>query len=188
MKKDKGRYGYRDSIRRMRLMITVVLAAAILAQLLARFLTDNQAAKNILTVMAILTVLPMANMASPLLVSWRYRTPPEEFHQRVQPYEAACLILYDLILTTKEYVIPVDVIAIHPQGIYAYCTAKKLDIAKAERSLNALLLANRLEQKIKLICEEKNFWRRLESLKPADFATDDGIAEYAASLLKSFSM
>lgn len=188
MKKKKGQYGYRDGMRKMRLLITAVLAAGVVAQLLARLLTDSQAVKNILTVMAVLTVLPMANMASPLLASWRYRTPPEEFHQKAVPYEAFCEILYDLILTTKEYVMPMDVIAVHPQGIYAYCTAANLDVAKAEKSLNALLAANRLEQKIKLICEEKNFWRRMESLKPADDSRDDGTVEYAVSLLKSFSM
>ena len=75
MRKEKGDYGYRDSSRRMRMMITAILVAAILAQVAARFLAKEQAAKNILTVMAILTVLPMANMASPLLASWRYRTP-----------------------------------------------------------------------------------------------------------------
>lgn len=188
MRREKGQYGYRDSIRRMRLMITAILAAAILAQLLARFLTDNQAAKNILTVMAILTVLPMANMASPLLASWRYRTPPEEFHRKAQSYEPVCVMLYDLILTTKEYVLPMDAIAVHPGGVYAYCTAVKPDTAKAEKSLNALLSASCPGLKIKVMRDEKSFWRRLESLQPADGSGDDGTAEYAVSLLKSLSM
>lgn len=188
MKKKKGEYGYRDSMRRTRLLVTAVLAAGVLAQLLARFFTDSQAARNILTVMAILTVLPTANMASPLLASWHYRTPPENFYQKAKPYETSCQILYDLIVTTKEYVMPMDAIAVHPQGIYAFCTAARLDMAKAEKSLNALLASNRLELKVKLICEEKSFWRRLESLKPVDGAGDDGRVEYAVSLLKSFSM
>ena len=87
MKINKGEYGYRDSHKRVRVLLTGLLAAAILAQLFARSFTDNQAAKNILTVMAILTVLPMANMASPLIASWKYRTPSEAFHQRMVPYE-----------------------------------------------------------------------------------------------------
>ncbi|MCI8268113.1 MAG: O-linked GlcNAc transferase-like protein [Lachnospiraceae bacterium] len=188
MKKEKGQFGYRNSMQRMRLLITGILVAAIVAQLLARFLTDNPAAKNILTVMAILTVLPMANMASPLLASWRYRTPTETFHQKVQPYESVCVILYDLILTTKEYVLPMDVIAVHPNGVYAYCTAKKKDPAKAEKALNELFYANRLKLKVKLIWEENSLWRRLECLKPADPAVDDGTVEYVVSLLKSLSM
>lgn len=189
MRKEKGQYGYRNSIKRMRLLITLLLAAAILAQLLARFLTDSQAAKNILTVMAILTVLPMANMASPLLASWRYRTPPEGFYQKVQPYEKVCVILYDLILTTREYVLPMDAIAVHQNGIYAYCTAARLDAAKAESSLNALLAAGRTEMRIRLFREENSFLRRLKGLKPADLTGEDNTAvEAAVLLLKSLSM
>ncbi len=188
MRKEKGQYGYRDSMWRMRLTITLVLAAAILAQLLARVLTDNQAAKNILTVMAILTVLPMANMASPLLASWRYRTPPEEFRQKLQPYEKSCVILYDLILTTKEYVLPMDAIAVHPNGIYAYCTAARLDAQKAEKSLNALFTVGQPGMRIRLFREENGFLRRLESLKPQKAAEEDRTVESAVSLLKSLSM
>lgn len=188
MKKQKGQYGYRDSHRRMSLMLVLLFLAAILAQLAARQLTDQQAAKNILTVMAILTVLPMANLASPLIASWKYRTPPEDFYQKTRPYEEKCVILYDLVVTTKEFVIPIDAAAVHPQGVYAYCPASHLDTAKAEKALNALFTANRLEPSLKLLREERSFFRRLDSLKPADACEDDGSVPYAAKLMKNISM
>ncbi|MCI9184675.1 MAG: O-linked GlcNAc transferase-like protein [Lachnospiraceae bacterium] len=188
MKAEKGQYGYRDSSRKMRLAVTAALALAVLAQVCWRFFVDSQAAKNILTVMAILTVLPMANMAAPLLASWRYRTPSREFYQKLCPYEEKCVILYDLVITTKEYVLPMDAIAIHPQGIYGFCTAKKLDKAKAEKSLNALFAANKLDSHVKVIQEEGSFFCRLDSLKPMEGWEDDGSVEYGAGLLKSLSM
>ena len=52
----KGQYGYRDQHKKSRLLMTGLFVAAIIAQLVARQLTGDQAAKNILTVMAILTV------------------------------------------------------------------------------------------------------------------------------------
>ena len=188
MKISKGQYGYRNSHRSIRLGITLLLAAAILAQLGARYLTDNQAAKNILTVMAILTVLPMANMASPLLAAWKYKTPPKAFYQRLQPYEASCTVLYDLIVTTKDFVLPFDGAAVHPQGVFAYCTADKPDTAKAEKSLNALFAANKLELKVKIFRDERSFFKRLDSLKPASAYEDDGTVAYGAELLKNLSM
>ncbi len=188
MRKEKGDYGYRDSSRRMRMMITAILVAAILAQVAARFLAKEQAAKNILTVMAILTVLPMANMASPLLASWRYRTPPEEFHKKMMGYEKKCVILYDLILTTKEFVLPMDGIAVHSGGVYAYCTAKKADPVKAEKSLNVLLAASRLEPHVKVFKDEKSFFRRLDSLTSETDSEKDETVEYEVQVLKSLSM
>ncbi len=188
MKINKGQYGYRDKNRKMRLSITAVLILAILAQLLARYLTDNQAAKNILTVMAILTVLPMANMASPLIASWKYRTPPKGFYEKVRGYEEKCTIVYDLIVTTKEQIMPIDAAAVHPGGVYAYCTAPKLDTAKAEKALNALFTANKLSPNVKILQDEHSFLRRLDNLKPADSYEDDGSVAYGAALLKSLSM
>lgn len=187
-KTEKGQYGSRNHGRKLRLIITLVLAAAILAQLAARWMTDNQAAKNILTVMAILTVLPMANMASPLLASWKYRTPDRGFYEKVRPYEEKTVILYDLILTTKEQIIPADAAAVHPQGVFIYAPPGKLDTQKAEKSLQALFAANKLDLKIRLIRDEAGFLRRLASLKPAETGEDDGTVDYAASLLKNLSM
>ena len=185
MRREKGQYGYRDSVRKMRLTVTIILGLGVLAQLGARYLTDNQAAKNILTVMAILTVLPLA---SPLLASWRYRTPPKEFYEKIKPYEKKCVILYDLILTTKEFVMPMDAIAVHPGGVYGYCTAGKLKVKEAEQSLNGLFTANRLDPNLKLFLEERSFLRRLDSLKPSEGDENDGTVEYGAALLKSLSM
>lgn len=34
-------------------------------------------------------------------------------------------MLYDLIITSREAIIPVDAAAVHPTGVYAYCTAKR---------------------------------------------------------------
>ncbi len=187
MKKEKGDYGYRTSYRRMRFCIAAVLAAAILAQLGARFLTDNEAAKNILTVMAILTVLPMANVASPLLAAWRYKTPPVEFYERVKPYEERARILYDLILTTKDDIVPADAAAVHPNGVFVYCPVS-LKGNRAEKAVNELFAKNRAGLTVKLISDEKSFFRRLDSLKPLDSYVDDGTVEYGADLLKTLSM
>lgn len=188
MKANKGQYGYRNQKKHMRLAITLFFAAAIIAQLAARYLTQDQAARNILTVMAILTVLPMANMGSPLIASWKYSTPDRSFYDKVHPYEEKMIILYDLILTTKEDIMPMDAIAVHPQGVFAYCTSAKLDTAKAEKALNALFTGNKLDPNVKIIREERSFLRRLDSLKPSDSYEDDGSTAYAAALLKSLSM
>lgn len=188
MKLQKGEYGYRNHNRNVRLWITLLLIGGILAQLAWRFFTENQALKNILTVMAILTVLPMANMASPLLASWRYRTGPASFYRQVKPYENQVLILYDLIVTTKEQIIPLDAVAVHPTGVYGFCPVHKTDGKKAEKDIGAILSDNRVFENVKIIQDERSFLRRLESLKPASEYEDDGTVDYIAQILKNISM
>ena len=65
MKKyDKGQYGYRNHHKKAETGKVAFGAAMIIVQLAARNFVDSTAWKNILTVMAIVTVLPAANLAS----------------------------------------------------------------------------------------------------------------------------
>lgn len=187
-RKNKGEYGYRDYRRKARLVMVGVGVAAILIQLGARGLTDSEAAKNILTVMAVLSVLPTANLASPLLASWRYRTPSKAFYEKVHAHEGEYVILYDLIVTTKEWILPLDAVIVHPKGIYAYCTSLKVEIPKAEKTLNEFLKAQKLDGNLKLIKDEKSFFQRMKELKPSSAYEDDGSVDYAANFLKNMSM
>lgn len=184
----KGTYGYREYRRKAQIIELIIGAAMILGQLLARNFTDNQAAKNILTVMAILTVLPVANVASPFLASFRYRTPKKEFYQAVHPYEEKSVILYDLIVTSKEQILPLDAVSVHPAGVCAYCSNPKIDVAKAEKFLNEMFTGHRLDGNVRIVKEEGAFERRLKGLKPASSYEDDGSVSYAAELLKNLSM
>lgn len=187
-KKVKGQYGYRTYHKKIQLMKVLFGAAMILIQLAARSFTDNDAAKNILTVMAVLSVLPTANVASPLLASWQYRTPSEEFYKKVSRYEPTGRILYDLILTSRESILPVDAVMVHPQGVFAYSASLKMDASQAETYLNKVFTDHRLDPNVKVIKDEKLFLKRLESLKPSAQYKDDGSVDYAAGLLKNLSM
>ena len=127
----KGDYGYRNHFKRKQLFIIALLALFIIAQLVGRSFTDNDSVKKILTVMAIVTVLPAANLASPLIAIFKYHTPEQAFHEAYMPYEEKFEVLYDLVLTTPEDVIPSDVTVVHPTGIYVYCINPKLNVKRA---------------------------------------------------------
>lgn len=187
-KKEKGEYGYRDYHKRIQLMEVLFGGAMIMAQLLARNFTDNQAAKNVLTLMAILSVLPTANVASPLLAAWRYKTCSPDLFQKTSGLEKTGILLYDLIVTSKEMMIPLDAVMVHPKAVVAYCTSPKTDAKKAEKYLNDTFAVRRLDPNVKIIKDEKMFLKRLKELKPRDEFEDDGSVEYGAKLLKNLSM
>lgn len=185
---EKGQYGYRDYHKKAELVKIAVGAGAILIQLGARMLTDRTSLQNLLTVMAIVTVLPVANLAAPLLAAFRYRTPGKDFYRRLCPYEERMTVLYDLILTSKEAVMPMDGILVHPTGVYCYCTNPRISVSKAEAFLNQMFQSHRLDPHVKILTEEKAFFKRAASLKPADEYEDDGSVAYTANLLKNLSM
>ena len=187
-KPQKGQYGYRNYHKKIQVCQVAFGAAMILIQLAARNFTDNEAARNILTVMAVLSVLPTANVASPLLASWKYKTPPKDFYQKICPHESEVSILYDLIVTSKEQIIPLDAVAVHPTGVYGYCSFQKLDGKKAENYLNQMFAGHRLTPHVKLIFQENVFFQRLNTLKPSSQWEDDGSVAYTEQLLKNLSM
>lgn len=184
----KGQYGYRNYHRRTELGKVLSGAALILIQLLARAMADSSSWKNILTVTAILSVLPVANWASPLLASWKYKTLPEELYKKVSSHEGKSRMLYDLIITSREAIIPVDAAAVHPTGVYAYCTAKRLDTGKAECFLKDMFLSHQLKMDVRLILDEEEFLNSLSGLRPEAECRDDGSVERGITLLKSLSM
>ncbi|MDO5415757.1 MAG: O-linked GlcNAc transferase-like protein [Lachnospiraceae bacterium] len=184
----KGQYGYRNYHKKTELALIFSGLAAILLQLGARQFTDRESLKNILTVMAIVSALPIANVASPFLASFRYRTPGPEFYQKLSAYEDKTAVLYDLILTSKEQIMPMDGVCVHPSGVYFYCTNPKVKTEQAEAFLNDMFRAHRLDPHAKVITDEKAFFKRADSLKPAEEYEDDGSVGYTIQLLKDLSM
>ncbi len=184
----KGDYGYRRQFRRDRILIIILLLVSILVQVAIRNLTSMNSFRLLFTVTAILTVLPMGIMASPLIASWRYRTPDRSFYDDIHPYEEKFTILYDLILTTKEQVIPLDAVVVHPIGVIGYCPDAKLDEKKAEAGLNELFASERLDPRIHIMKDLKNFERRLDNLKPASDYEDDGVVEAESEMFRRLCM
>lgn len=184
----KGIYGYRNKLKVRQGIIVGVLAAFIIAQLLLRNSLTNSTWRNIITVMAILTVLPAANVASPLVAILPYKTSSEDFHKKMLPYEEIGVVLYDLVMTTKEDVLPCDAIVVHPTGVYAYCINQKANEKRAKAAINEIFKAHRLDPNFHITNDYKVFEKRLVTLKPASNYEDDGSVEYACGVLKSLSM
>lgn len=187
-RKKKGEYGYRNSRQKIEIAKVLFGIAAILIQLGARRLTQQDAMKNILTVMAILSALPTANVAAPLLASIKYRTPGIDFYQKLSGYEQRMTVLYDLVITSKEQIMPMDGVIVHPTGVYCYCSEPKIAVNKAEKFLNELFRAHRLDPRVKVLTDEKGFFKRADSLKPEKEYEDDGSVGYTVQLLKDISM
>lgn len=187
-KREKGQYGYRDYRKKRELLKVLGFLAVILALLVARWFVENNMVKNVLTLTAILTVIPMANFAAPWAASLPYKTPSKEFYDRVRKYEGKGVLLYDLIVTSKEFIMPVDAVMIHPVGVIIYSSSKKVDGKVAEKYLNNTFQGHRLDPNAKVITDENGFFKRLEGMKPSSEYEDDGSVDYAVKLLKNLSM
>lgn len=187
-KREKGQYGYRRYHKKAQIAKVLFGAIMILIQLGARNFTDHDAAKNVLTLMAILSVLPTANVASPLLASWNCRTPSQEFYEKVKVWEGNGTILYDLMITSKEQILPIDALMVHPTGIFAFCTKKNIDDKKSEKYLKDTFKSQGLGTDVKIIKNEKEFLKQIGSLRPVHQTETDKYTDQKVNLLKNLSM
>ena len=187
-KPEKGCWGYRRHFRRMRMLGIGILAVLIVIFLLTRRFTDNRSLYIISTIGAVVAVIPAANLAAPLLATWRFTTPPREFYEAYRKYEEKFPILYDLTLTTKEDIMPIDVMVVHPTGYYGLCVNGKGQEKRAEEKQKLMLEASRLDPRMHVIKDRRVFDKRLQTLKPASEYEDDGTQDYAQEVLKKLSM
>ena len=186
-KMEKGEFGYRNRFIRRRILFILFFAVLVALQLISRFFIDNTAFKAIITISAIFTVFPGANLAASLIAMGRYRTPSPEFRERYRPYEKKFRVLYDLIISRYKEMLPLDILVIHPTGYYAYCPKEKGDFAGAEKEINDILVRAHLDPHFHVTNDRKAFDRRLETLKPASEYEDDGTVDYAAETLMNLS-
>lgn len=184
----KGQYGYRDAHKKTQIRNVSVFAVAIAAILIGRFFVTWEDMKKMMMITAILLVLPMANLASPMLVSWKFKTTPKDFYDAVKPYEDKFTVFYDLIITNTDLIMPIDAAVIHPTGIYLFCPNKSVDIKKAEKFINEILIGWKLDGNAKIMVEKKNYLNRLASLRDLTEEDDDGSVEYITKVILGLSM
>lgn len=184
----KGQYGYRDAHKKTQIRNVAFFAIAIAAVLIGRFFVSWEDLKKMMLITAILLVLPMANLASPLIVSWKFKTAPKDFYDAVRPYEEKFTIFYDLIITNTDLIMPIDAAVIHPTGIYLFCPDKNIDIKKAEKFINEILIGWKLDGNAKIMVEKKNYLNRLASLRPLTDEDDDGSEDYIKKVILGLSM
>lgn len=186
----KGMYGYRDAHKKRQILLVSLFLLVIAALLVSRYFITWKSLKNLVTISAILTdAFPWPEpWRLPLMASWKTGPPPESFYDACRPYGEKFPILYDLIITSRDFIMPVDVAVIHPTGVYLYCPKKGIDTKAAEKFLNEMLTGWKLDGNARIMTEKKNFLTRLSTLKNVTEDEDDGSAPHVEKLLKSLSM
>jgi hypothetical protein len=183
----KGLYGYRDAHKKRELLIFSVLAAAIVVQvILSKVCTGNT--RIVFTVTGILTVLPLANLASPMFAMFRYKTPPKELYEKIRKEEAKGQMLYDLIITSRETIMPAEFILVRP-GVVILCAAdRKLNESALKSWIRENLRKQGLKANVNLYRDADSFCKALEKLPVlAEDEKDEEAVQKIAKLLKELS-
>lgn len=177
MTKKKGEYGYRKYFKIKNGIIIGFFVFIILLLFISSKLTKNADISRILLVSSILTVLPMANLLSPFLVVFKYKSFE---YEKIKQYLDDKHFLFDIILTMKEQVMPLDIIYINEERIFGILS-NKADKSKTEEFIKERMKIGGIKVSVK-ICDSFSEMKKFVQSKDADDKNLDEIRAIFKSL------
>ena len=161
MIKKKGEYGYR---RYFKIKNGIMISFFIIV-ILVLFIASKHTKENM---SRILTVLPMANLLSPFLVVFKYNSCE---YSLVQSFLEDKHFLFDIILTMREQVMPLDIIYIDGERIFGILS-NKADKRKTEDFIKERIKLGGISVNVK-VCESINELKKFIRASQTENNVDD---------------
>ena len=145
----KGHFGYIRRRKRNLSIMVGILAAGIIGLVLLGYLTLGTK-NNWLTIVAILTVLPTANLAVVLFALLPYKGRPKEEYDQVVSIVGDSVLDTELIITSKtDKNMEIDYAYFHEEGVFCYTIRISENHAEKQRRLIRREGLHRLETILK---------------------------------------
>lgn len=160
----KGTPGYLDykkKIEIIRAFIYFGIVAAIF--LLGYFQTGTRL--NLLTVVAVLGCLPAAKVLVGVITRFPYRSIDKERAEEIAEKTGHLTVCYDMVITSREKIMPVDCIVISGNNIFGYTHYEKVDLNVLAAHIKEILRQNQYTGlSVRILNEYKPFITRAEGL------------------------
>ncbi len=138
---NKGDYGYLKSVKKRELIKCAIQWGCVIAFFVIGYLTTGNKL-NLFTVFAILSCLPASKATVGVIVKFPIQPVDEEKHTDILNKSNNLTISYDVILTSKENIMPIECIAIAGNTVYGYTSNHKIDINKTTNYMKEFLAKN----------------------------------------------
>lgn len=161
---EKGQPGYIQSMKRKYLIGTVAEFGVVIALLVLGYIQTGTKL-NWLTLFAILGCLPASKMLVELITVMPHKGIAPELHTEIEEKAELLTKAYDMIITSKEKIMPVDVVVISGNTVCGYTSSPKTDDVKCARHLKEMLHTEHYEKvTVKIFHDYKAFLTRAEGM------------------------
>lgn len=133
----KGDFGYFEKNKRTQLGIAFVLLFFVAVVFYTGYIRYGDT-KNIFTVMAVVSVIPMAKFLVAYIVLAPHRGVDGEMYRQIRDIEGMHFA-YDLLLTSPEKIYEVRIAAIRDNSVYLYVEQEHCDTAAVEKYVRSFL-------------------------------------------------
>ena len=164
MKIEKGQPGYIKA-RKMRYLLYAVVEFAMVAAVFILGYVQTKSRLNLFTVLAIIGCLPAAKMLVEFITMAPYKSIDTAIYKEIEEKAPLLIRIYDLIITSSEKVMPVDVFVISGHTVCGYTKSPRTDEAKASRYLKEMLSKYKCDKvTVKIFHDYTAFITRVEGM------------------------
>ena len=182
----KGTKNYLKTQRTFEILRMLLFFALSGALFLTGYLTTGTK-MNLLTIVAVLGVLPASKAAVSVIMFCRYKTLSEDAASKIEAHTEGMTCLYDLVFTANEKNFPVGHLTIKGNTVCGYSEQKDFDEPAFDKHIDKLLKTdNHKNVNIKIFTDLSKYVARLDQMQAlsCDEASTQGIAD----TLKSVSL
>lgn len=162
---EKGTPGYLDYKKKVEIIRTVIYFLLVAAVFTLGYV-QTKTRSNLLTVVAILGCLPAAKALVGVITRFPYASVNPKLVSEVNQTAPHTTRVYDLVLTTREKIMPVECVVISNGTVFGYVESKKVDLNILAKHVRDMMTQNRLSySSVKFYHDYKVFLSRIEGLE-----------------------
>ena len=163
-KVQKGSFGYVAYERKKRLIITFIMFAIPLIIFFSG-IAYAHTRKNILTIVAIVGILPAAKCAVSLIMIWLQKPADLQVVEQTEEKAGNLTRGYELMVTAYEGRLPLDSVVVCGNQVVCFCSAKKGKFDFMEKHMAKILSSNGYYSvKVKIFRDFKPYLERISQL------------------------
>lgn len=182
----KGDYGYLAKKKKKHIITIAVIVLLMIALMLTGIALTGKK-ENLLTILAIVLALPLANYVSTLAVFIKRKSCSKEMFEKFETVRGGLLSSCDMVITSRELVIPLPLAVIYETGVAAYTDDARVNIKDAQKFIEAMLRADGLDVPVHIFKEEGQFFGCVSRISKESAGELEKLQQVKACLL-SISM
>lgn len=165
MKKyEKGTPGYLDYKVKAEIVRAIVYFLIVAAIFLLGY-SQTHTRKNLLTVVAVVGCLPACKVLVGVITRFPHKSIAKEMAEEIRGRSKHLTVLYDLVVTSTEKVMPITCIVVSGDTIFGFTSSEKVDLKYAANHIRSMLNQNHFpDVSVKILNQYKPFLARVEGL------------------------
>ena len=170
----KGEYGYFQSEKKRRFVITALLFAAPLI-IFFTALIYFKTRLTVWTVLAVVGCLPACKSLVSLIMILRCKPVKPEIYHKIKEHSGDLIMSYEMYMTFYEKSASIDAFAICGNMVVGFSSDSKIDTSFMEQEAQKILRGNGFKVTVKIFTRLNAFLERLDSMNEHRESLEEGI-------------